>query len=226
MLQRVFGQLTVLLQGETRYCKRADRPNGRGKSQRFWIVGCTCGSPPFEISEKALLSKRIRPGIASSAIRCKSCVASAHNAQRTHGESGVRSKSANSQATPEYRTWKSIHTRCYNEKHKQYHDYGGRGIRVCDRWHTYENFLADMGRRPSSEYSIDRRDNDLDYLPDNCRWATRREQGANKRTTIYVTSNGQTKCITDWLNERGISVSAYTAARQAGKTVIEALGLD
>jgi hypothetical protein len=82
----------------------------------------------------------------------------------------------------EYRSWYSMHYRCYSKKDISYSNYGGRGVRVCRRWHSFENFLFDMGPRPVG-CSIDRIDNDKGYSPDNCRWATRAEQNVNKRTT-------------------------------------------
>lgn len=94
-------------------------------------------------------------------------------ASRTHGHS--------SPVSPEYRAWNNMRNRCSNPKVNHYQDYGGRGIRVCARWQIFENFLADMGRRPSPLYTLERMDNDGNYEPGNCKWATRYEQQHNKR---------------------------------------------
>lgn len=96
--------------------------------------------------------------------------------------------------TTEYRIWAGMQTRCYNTKELSYQYYGARGVRICARWRGekgFENFFADMGPRPSSEYSIDRKDVNGHYSKRNCRWATKQEQAENKRRTIRVTHAGQ-----------------------------------
>jgi len=93
---------------------------------------------------------------------------------------------------PEYRAWISMKTRCYRPTYKQFGDYGGRGIRVCDRWKvSFENFFADMGSKPSRAHTLDRIDTDKDYEPTNCRWATRKEQQNNRRNTLLVVYRAQ-----------------------------------
>jgi len=88
----------------------------------------------------------------------------------THGKS----------STPEYRVWTYMRQRCTNAKYWAFEYYGGKGIAVCDRWEKFENFIADMGQKPSPEYTIERRDNDKGYEPANCYWATRTQQQRNK----------------------------------------------
>jgi len=96
---------------------------------------------------------------------------------------------------PEYNVWCHIKARCLNPKDKSFDDYGGRGIKVSERWMKFENFIEDMGTRPSSLHSIDRLDNDGDYEKENCRWRTKTEQARNKRNTRRITLWGFTGTI-------------------------------
>lgn len=91
--------------------------------------------------------------------------------------------------SPTWRSWNAMHQRCEQPSHEAFARYGGRGIRVCDRWRVFENFLADMGIRPEG-MSIDRIDPNGHYEPSNCRWATRTEQARNRRDTVKVIANG------------------------------------
>lgn len=106
--------------------------------------------------------------------------------------------------TPEYACWKDMFRRCTKPTHKSYASYGGRGIQVCARWRVFENFLADMGRRPSPDYSLDRINNDGNYEPGNCRWATRVEQMRNTRRNHVVTVRGRDMCVTEAAEVSGL----------------------
>lgn len=90
-----------------------------------------------------------------------------------------------------YGTWCRMKSRCSYKKHRLYHCYGGRGIKVCERWNKFENFLEDMGHSPSPKHSLDRIDNNGNYCKENCRWATRAQQDANTRKSIVVDFLGE-----------------------------------
>jgi hypothetical protein len=107
--------------------------------------------------------------------------------------------------TAVYRAWGHILNRCMNPKNQAYPRYGARGITVCERWFSFENFFADMGPKPSPQHSIDRIDNDGPYSPENCRWATWIEQQNNRRGTRPLTFNGATHTVADWVRITGLS---------------------
>lgn len=102
---------------------------------------------------------------------------------------------------PEYPVWASMVKRCSNPKEPAYRDYGARGITVSDQWLHFENFIADMGRRPSKEHTLERLDNRSGYAPENCVWATRMEQARNKRNNLNIEMNGRTQCLAAWCEE-------------------------
>lgn len=114
-----------------------------------------------------------------------------------HGRSGKRS--------PEFIAWGNIVQRCCNPNSPEYRNYGGRGIKVCDRWRdSFTSFLADVGPRPSRKHSIDRRDNNGDYEPGNCRWVTSTVQNRNKRTNRLVIIGRDSRIIADWSIVSGV----------------------
>jgi hypothetical protein len=100
--------------------------------------------------------------------------------------------------TAEYRIWRSMRQRCNNRENAAFPRYGGRGITVCERWSIFDNFLADMGRRPSSDHSLDRINNDGNYEPGNVRWATALQQSLNTRRNRLITFNGETRTLSEW----------------------------
>jgi hypothetical protein len=100
-----------------------------------------------------------------------------------------------------YGSYRAMLRRCYDPKTPMFHRYGGRGITVCERWlgdFGAANFFSDMGDKPSPQHTLERIDNDLGYGPDNCRWATRKEQADNRCTTRHITVNGETLNQAEW----------------------------
>lgn len=166
---RVFGSLTAL--------EYAGNPTGK---TRKWKCSCSCG---FIITVAA---GKLKSGVAN---KCASCSRKTSQAHRRVDPACDHSR--------EYRIWLGIRARCTNPKHDAWNRYGGRGITICNRWlkgevdHTaYQCFLADMGRAPSLQYSIDRENHNGDYEPTNCSWATDSEQGKNTSTSVKVMQDG------------------------------------
>lgn len=109
-----------------------------------------------------------------------------------------------------YFTWRSMRTRCNNPSFKSYANYGGRGVKVCDRWQkSFKAFVEDMGPKPDPTYQLDRIDNDGDYTPENCRWVSRSKNLSNTRRNNLVTYQGETKTITQWASIIGISPNTF-----------------
>lgn len=134
--------------------------------RRYYLVKCSCGY------EKEIAAQSLKNGLSKG---CQTC----------HCRKVQKHVKHNLCNTIEYRAWGNLISRCYNQNHQAYKNYGGRGIKVCASWRDktngFSNFLADMGKRPSAKHSIDRINNDGNYEPGNCRWATAKQQRNNQR---------------------------------------------
>lgn len=138
---------------------------------------------------------------------------------KKHGHSPHRG------ASPTYRTWSGMIQRCKNPNEPAFNRYGGRGITVCDDWLNFEGFLADMGERPKGK-SLDRIDNNGGYCPENCRWATRKEQSNNTRTNRRITYKGKTKTLAEWSRCTGIKPSTLRTRLWRGWSIRRALEVE
>jgi hypothetical protein len=189
-----FGRLTAL-----QYHKYSG-------SASLWECICDCGRTSY-VDQYAL-----RKGTITSC----GCWRNEKSRARaiTHGKSKTRL----------YTNWSAMVRRCSSPSSKSFQWYGARGITVCDRWReSFENFLADMGPPPSESHTLDRIDNDGNYEPSNCRWATAGEQNRNSRRTRLVTINGKTQCLKDWANEVGIHYVSLMTRLKKGWSVEDAI---
>ena len=126
--------------------------------------------------------------------------------------------------TPEYHAWQHMKQRCYDSGSEAYHNYGGRGIVVCDRWlNSFENFYADMGLRPGDEFSIERRNVDGNYEPNNCYWATMLTQQNNKRNNRVYTVGDEIKTLTEWSRDVNINRTTIDERLKRGMSFEEAI---
>jgi hypothetical protein len=179
-----FGRVTVL--GESL------EPNRR---VGVWVhVRCDCGTE-FVVYARQLREERTR------SCGCLRLELSSARAMR-HGHATGKGIS------PEFRVWTGAKTRCFNDRAPSWPRYGGRGITMCDRWRdSFAAFLADMGERPSPDHSLDRIDNDGPYSPGNCRWATREQQGGNKRNSRTIEHGGERLSLHAWSKRVGVKYS-------------------
>ena len=190
-----FGRLVVLKEA------------GRNKSNNIkWVCKCDCGST-VTIQGGHLVSGHT-----------KSCgclrIEDARKRHTIHGK----------HETTEYVIWQGMKQRCIDTNQASYKHYGGRGIQVCDRWvHSFENFLLDIGKRPSKNYSLDRIDNNGNYTPKNCRWATIKIQSRNKRTNCILVYNNVAKTVVDWAQDLNMKANTLYKRLYAGWSVSRAL---
>ena len=142
---------------------------------------------------------------------------SARSKLMAHGE-GTRSGALSA----EYMAWRNMRNRCSNPKATHYAEYGGRGIRVCEHWSVYVNFLADMGRKPTPVHTLERIDNNRGYEPGNCTWATRKEQRANRRDSRFYEFRGERLCLKDIADLCGLKRQTLEHRMRAGWTLEKA----
>jgi len=126
------------------------------------------------------------------------------------------------QNQPEYAAWRAMRQRCMNHKHRFYHRYGGRGIVVCERWDSFDNFLADMGPRPDGA-SLERENNDGPYAPGNCVWATHATQCRNRSSSRVIEYDGMSLCLQEWADRLGLNKRTLRERLERGWSVERAL---
>lgn len=177
--------------------------------QAHWLCRCNCGASFVSSGEN------IRKSAAFSCGCQRGANISA--AKERHGEASIARK------TTEYRVWASARSRTSNLNNPAWKDYGGRGICMDERWHSFEMFLADMGRRPSPKHTLDRINNDGPYSRDNCRWATKKQQARNRRSSTKLEFGGETKTIAEWAEIKGINGQTLTTRLRDGWTLDRAL---
>lgn len=185
----------------------------RGKRKKpQWHCECECGSLTVVQSDNLLSGHTQSCGCYSQEVRVAS--------RTSHGYS------RNRKPTPEYKSWLGLVARCNNPNSGGYESWGGRGIKVCERWMKFESFIADMGQMPGKGYSIERIDNNGNYSPDNCKWATRAEQCRNRRSNIIIEYRGERKVLKDWCSILGLKYhTVFARIRYYGWTVERALGV-
>lgn len=197
-----FGRLTVVSFAR----REGDRVDGRRGGVRYlWTCRCDCGGVVDVAGDK--LRSKARPTRSCGCLT----VEATRERRLTHGHT------VGGTMTAEYRAWWNMISRCAAPENSRFADYGGRGITICDEWrNSFECFLADMGHRPSRRHSIDRIDVNGNYKPDNCRWATPREQSENKRSTRLVILNGEEMTVTEASRRTGIGVGTLSRRISGG----------
>lgn len=181
----------------------AVEPHHRSAGRKWhWVFVCECGI------RKILDANHVRYGAVKSCGCLKSEVTIAKNTK--HGLS----------RTSEYTIWRDMIRRCNQVRRDDFCNYGGRGIKVCQRWvESFEAFLEDMGRRPSQYHSVDRKDNDGDYMPGNCHWADKKTQARNRRTNRVIEYNGKSMIVAAWAEVSGLTESAICSRLKRGWSV-------
>ena len=167
--------------------------------KRYFICKCDCGT----------IKKYLRQDIYRFKVKSCGCI------RKNHISITILFKK-------EYNTYNNMKKRCYDEKNAYYKYYGLKGIKICERWLSgFSNFLEDMGRKPTKNHSIDRIDVNGDYCPENCRWATDKEQARNKTNTAYYEYNGEKMLIVDFCKKFNVTHSQFFWHIKNGKSLQE-----
>lgn len=206
-----FGRLTVV--------RKHAAPSRSGGS--LWDCVCDCGNTKTVIGSN--LKERSSCGCWRSEISREMGSNKANIAKRSGVNAGAYRHGCKprSGSSPEYKVWLGMKRRCYDASFKDYPNWGGRGVRVCERWNSsFEHFLSDMGARPSKRHSIDRIDSSGNYEPTNCRWATPEVQGANTRSCRSITVAGiEYKTLKDAAKAHGIGLTTLHARLASGMSI-------
>lgn len=176
-----FGRLTAI-----KICGKT------ANKHTLWELRCECGNNTIAEISHLVDGRRV------------SCGCSKIAGNQIKKNLGRHGHCRNEKSTTTYRIWSGMIARCTNKKCLNWESYGGKGVKVCDRWRIFDNFLADMGERPP-KMSIDRINNDGDYEPSNCKWATDIEQHRNRSDNVFWTYNGETLTISGWAEKLGIN---------------------
>jgi hypothetical protein len=197
-----FSRLVVLAHSKT------TRSNSvPAKVLKFWLCQCDCGL------KTEVCTSRLRTGnTRSCGCLHREAAAAKAKAMATHGKSNC----------PTYLSWKSMKERCLNRKLKCYQNYGARGIKICERWMTFSNFLKDMGERPVGT-TLDRKNTNGNYEPGNCRWLTKRGQSNNRRDNIVLSYGGITATATEWARRAGLKPSCILSRLKNGWSAEDAI---
>lgn len=196
MVGQKFNRLTVMLDV------------GYSHGQQSYLCECECGN------KLVTAGQRLRNG------QTKSCGCLARETSKAnnykHGKAG----------TAIYRTWSNIKNRCRNKNHRNYKDYGGRGVDICDEWfNSFEQFYKDVGDIPEG-MSLDRIDNNKGYSKSNCRWATKAEQSKNRRNTINLEYMDKKMCLKDWARELNKPYSSMKMYIKNGLSIEQIIGVN
>lgn len=198
LIGKQFNRLTVVAFDGFR-----QKPSGKRRVQ--WLCRCECGNTT------SVAAPNLKSG------NSKSC--GCHNLEVARSRATHRSGKSS-----EYKSWNGLKDRCLNPKSRVFHRYGGRGITVCERWqNSFENFIADMGPKPTAKHSIDRIDNEKGYFPENCKWSNQTEQTRNTRRNRLLTLNGATRCMTEWSEITGLGIGTIWKRKKLGWSDARAL---